>query len=85
MSWHPDDAYDATALQREEAAVLTEVEVLGRLRAAVAEAGGQRAFARLHDMSSGLVCDVLKRRKPAPPAILAALGARWAIISETRQ
>ena len=73
MSWHPDDSYDATALQREEAAVLTEVEVLARLRAAVAEAGGQRAFGRLHGMSGSLVCEVLRRRKAVPPAILAAL------------
>lgn len=67
-AWHPDDAYDAQALTREEASVVSDREVLMLLRAAVAAAGGQRAYGRLHGCRGSLVCEVLAGRKPVPPS-----------------
>lgn len=86
MSWHPDDAYDAEALQREEAAeVLTPEAVLTRLKLAVAEAGSQAAFARSAGVTKARVCEALSGRRQLTPATLNALGIRWAMVTEHRQ
>lgn len=85
MSWHPDEAYDSTALQREEAAeVLTPAAVITKLRLAVAAAGSQSAFARAAGTTKSRVSEALSGRRPPGDAILAALGARRAIVMETR-
>ncbi|GJE47291.1 hypothetical protein GOFOIKOB_0312 [Methylobacterium tardum] len=81
MSWHPDEAYDDAALQREEAAeVLTPEAVITRLKLAVTDAGSQAEFARRAGTSRSRVCEVLSGRRPPGDAILAALGARRAIV-----
>ncbi len=47
-----------------------------RLRKACEAAGSQKAWAARHGVSAGHVNDVLNDRKPAGPAVLAALGLR---------
>lgn len=55
---------------------LDSLAVFARLRRAVTAAGGQRAFAEMHDISPGYLNDVLGSRRDAGPAILAAIGVR---------
>ncbi|WP_375275326.1 hypothetical protein [Methylorubrum thiocyanatum] len=74
MSWHPDDAYDAAALSREEAAeVVAPTAVLDELRAAVERAPSAARWARRHGVGPGYLADVLSGRPPGGK-ILAALG-----------
>ena len=81
MSWHPDEAYDDAALTREEAAeVLSPEAVITRLRLAVTDAGSQSEFARRIGTSKSRVSEALSGRRPPGDAILAALGARRAIV-----
>ncbi|CAO4181112.1 HTH cro/C1-type domain-containing protein [Methylorubrum populi] len=75
MSWHPDDAYDAAALQREEAAeVVAPAAVLDELRAAVERAPSAARWARRHGVGPGYLADVLSGRRPPGAKILSALG-----------
>jgi len=53
---------------------MTELEVRLMLTAAVTKAGGQRAFARKHDLTPGYVGDVINDRRKPGPLILEALG-----------
>lgn len=54
--------------------MLTEMQVIERLRAACKAAGGQKAFARLHGFTGAYVHDVLHGRRPPADRILDALG-----------
>jgi hypothetical protein len=75
MSWHPDDTYDAAALQREEAAeVVAPATVLDELRAAIGRAPSAARWARRHGVGPGYLADVLSGRRPPGSKILSALG-----------
>jgi DNA-binding transcriptional regulator YdaS (Cro superfamily) len=58
---------------------LTEDEVMERLRAAIAEAGSQRAFAEKHGFTPGYVSDVIKGQRGLSDRILAAIGVERVI------
>lgn len=55
---------------------ITLVDVFGMLRKACRDAGGQSAWAALHDMSPAYVSDVLNARSEPGDKILTALGLR---------
>lgn len=75
MNWHPDDAYDAAALSREEAAeVVAPAAVLDELRAAVERVPSAARWARRHGVGPGYLADVLSGRRPPEGKILSALG-----------
>jgi hypothetical protein len=59
---------------------MTEQEVIERLRLAVKDAGGQRAFARVHDLSVGYVNDVLRGKRTLGDRILATIGLRREVL-----
>lgn len=50
--------------------------VIARIRAQIVKAGTMRAWALKHDLTPSYVHQVLMRRTPPGPAILAALGMR---------
>lgn len=54
--------------------MLTEQEVMERLKGAVADAGGQRAFAEKHGLTPGYVNDVLHGKRAFADRILATIG-----------
>jgi transcriptional regulator with XRE-family HTH domain len=54
--------------------MLSEQDILGRLRAAVRAAGSQQAFAEQHHISAQYLSDVLRGRREAGVKILDALG-----------
>jgi hypothetical protein len=54
--------------------MLTEREVMERLRAAVTSAGGQRRFAAAHGFTPAYVHDVLHGKRGLAQRILDALG-----------
>jgi DNA-binding transcriptional regulator YdaS (Cro superfamily) len=54
--------------------MLTEQDVVSRLRAAIVEAGGQRAFARRHGFTPAYVNDMLRGRRAVAEKVLDALG-----------
>lgn len=54
--------------------MLTEQDVLNRLREACNAVGGQAAYAKLHDVSAAYVNDVLHGRRQLAGKILEALG-----------
>lgn len=54
--------------------MLTELQVIERLRAACIAAGGQKAFAKAHDLTPGYVHDVLHSKRAPAERILAAIG-----------
>jgi hypothetical protein len=54
--------------------MLTEQEVMERLKDAVTEAGGQRAFAEKHGLTPGYVNDVLHGKRAFADRILATIG-----------
>lgn len=58
---------------------MTEHEVIERLRAAIAEAGSQRAFAEKHGFTPGYVSDVIKGQRGLSDRILAAIGVERVI------
>lgn len=60
--------------------MLTEQEVLERLRAAVAGAGGQRAFAQAHGFTPGYINDVLRGKRALADRILATIGVERFVI-----
>jgi hypothetical protein len=64
--------------------MLTEQEVLDRLRKAVAAAGSQRAFGRQHDISPMYISDVLRKRRKIGEAILDALGVERVVSYRVR-
>lgn len=54
--------------------MLTEQEVIERLRVAIEESGGQRAFAEKHGFTAAYVNDVRHGRRAPADRILSALG-----------
>jgi len=54
--------------------MLTEHEVMERLRAAVDKAGSQRKFAEQHGLTVAYVSDVLRGNRALADRILATLG-----------
>lgn len=59
--------------------MLTEQEVRDRLRTAINEAGGQRAFAEQHGLTPAYVNDVVHGRRALADRILAAIGVSRAV------
>lgn len=55
---------------------MTEQEVIERLHSAVADAGGQRAFARAHGLSVAYINDVLRGKRALSERVLATIGIR---------
>jgi DNA-binding transcriptional regulator YdaS (Cro superfamily) len=53
---------------------MTEQEVRERLRDAIAELGGQRAFAEKHKFSTAYVSDVVRGRRELSERILRAIA-----------
>lgn len=64
--------------------MLTEIQVIERLRAACEAAGGQKAFAELHRLTPGYVGDVLHGKRPPADRILHALGLERVMIYRER-
>lgn len=60
--------------------MLTEQEVIERLRGAIIAAGGQRQFARAHGLTPAYINDVLHGRRALADRILAAIGVKREII-----
>lgn len=54
--------------------MMSEQDVLDRLRTAIAAGGSQRAFARQHRLSEQYLSDVLRGRREMGQGILDALG-----------
>lgn len=54
--------------------MLTEHEVIERLRDAIAQAGSQRKFAEQHGLTVAYVSDVLRGNRAPADRILAAIG-----------
>ncbi|GJD65648.1 hypothetical protein [Methylobacterium frigidaeris] len=85
MSWHPDDAYDAAALSREEAAeAVAPAAVLDELRAAIQRQGSAAGWGRRHGVGPGYLADVLSGRRPPGGRILQALGIGRAYVRGCR-
>lgn len=59
--------------------MLTEQEVMERLRAAIEGAGGQRAFAEKHGLTPAYINDVVHGRRALADRILAAIGVKRTI------
>jgi hypothetical protein len=60
--------------------MLTEQQVIERLRGACDAAGGQNKFARAHKFTPAYVHDVLHGRRAPADRILAALGLERVVI-----
>lgn len=60
--------------------MLTEQEVIDRLRFAIEHAGGQRAFAEKHGFTPGYINDVLWRKRGLADRILTTLGIERLIV-----
>ena len=56
--------------------MISEQEMLRRLRVAVQKSGSQRAFATEHGVSPQYVCDCLKGRRNIGVSVAQALGYR---------
>ncbi len=54
--------------------MLTEQDIIARLRAAVTQAGSQKAFADLHHISEQYLSDVVRGRREPGRKILDVLG-----------
>lgn len=54
--------------------MLTEQDVIARLRAAIDAAGGQRKFAEAHGLTPGYVNDVVHGKRALADRILATIG-----------
>lgn len=63
----------------------TEEQARGMLERQCKDAGGQSAWADLHNVSPQYVCDVLKGRRDVGAAISEALGLQRVIFYEPQQ
>lgn len=54
--------------------MLTEQDVMDRLRKAIADAGGQRGFASAHGFTPGYINDVVRGKRALADRILAVIG-----------
>ena len=64
---------------------MNEQDVLDRLRAAIEQAGSQRAFADQHGISLQYVNDVLHKRREPGQKILDALGIERVVIYREKE
>lgn len=55
---------------------LDRIDVFRLLRAAVKQAGSQRAFCEMHAMSVSFLSDMINGRRPISPLTLSILGVR---------
>lgn len=62
--------------------MLTEQEVMDRLKNAIEAAGGQRRFAELHKLTPGYVNDVLHGKRALADRILATIGVQRHVVYE---
>lgn len=62
--------------------MLTEHEVMERLRTAIQAAGGQRQFARAHGLTVSYVSDVLHGKRALADRILATIGIEREIVRQ---
>lgn len=60
--------------------MLTEHDVMERLRGAVVKAGGQRQFAKAHGFTPGYIHDVLHGKRALADRILAAIGVERVVM-----
>lgn len=68
--------------RRRQKSQIDEYAISGRLRRAIAAAGGQAAFRRAHPMSQGLLSDALRGREAVPgPTVLQAIGVRKRVVT----
>lgn len=65
--------------------MLSESDVIARLRAAVEAAGGQRQFAENAGVSPAYINDVLHRRRGLADRILAALGVERVVTYRVKE
>lgn len=65
--------------------MLNERDILDRMRAAVEQAGSQRAFAEQHKISLQYVNDVLRGRREPGQRILDALGVEKVVSYREKQ
>ena len=65
--------------------MLTENDVLARLRAAVESAGGQKQFAAQAGLTPAYINDVLHRRRALADRILAAIGLERVVVYREKQ
>jgi hypothetical protein len=63
----------------------TEEQVLGMLARQCKDAGGQKYWAELHNMSKSYLCDVLNGRRDIGEKILEALGLQRVCLYETQK
>ena len=63
-------------MARHDEVRLTIGEVRARLRASVAEAGGQRAWASRYGLSEATVSEVMRGTRSPGPRVLGPLGLR---------
>jgi hypothetical protein len=62
--------------------VFDEEEVVRLLKAAVAQEGGQSAFARRHDLSRVALNQVLIGKRPVSGSLAKTIGLRKAFVAE---
>lgn len=62
--------------------MLTEQEVMERLRTAIEQAGGQRKFAEAHGLTPGYINDVIHGKRALADRILATIGVRRQVVYE---
>jgi hypothetical protein len=74
------NAVGVSAKTRYTANMLTEDQAYAMIRHAVENAGGQRAFARNHNLSVSYVSDLVKRRRGIGAAISKALGIEKVVL-----
>lgn len=60
--------------------MLTEHEVMERLRTAITAAGGQRRFAAAHGFTAGYLSDVLHGKRALADRILTTIGVERTVI-----
>lgn len=60
--------------------MFSQAEVYERLHAAIAELGGQQAFAKKHGFSSAYISDVVRNRRDLSDRLLMALGVERVVM-----
>lgn len=65
--------------------MLSEQDILERLRAAIRAAGSQQAFSREHGISAQYINDVVRGRREPGHKILEALGAERVVSYRLKQ
>jgi len=64
---------------------MTEEEAHQRFLEAVIRTGGQRRFARQHDLTPGYINDLVHKRRKLSDTILAIIGVARAVVVEYRE